>query len=43
MKDRAEGAIKMPFSQGKYTTKGIPINLTWIKIKNTIKKIWKKI
>jgi hypothetical protein len=39
MKNKAQGAIRMPFSQGKYSIKGTPINLTWVKIKNVIKKI----
>lgn len=40
MKDRKEGAVKMPFLHGKGTMTGIPINLTWVKIKNIIKKCY---
>ena len=39
MKNRVQGAIRMPFSQGKYSTKGIGINLKWWKFKELIKNI----
>jgi hypothetical protein len=39
LKYKTQGAISMPFLHKNSSVKGIRINLTWVKIKNAIKKI----
>jgi hypothetical protein len=39
MKDRAQGAIKMPFKHKGHLMWGTPINLKWWKFKQWIKNI----